>query len=119
MDKLEINQERGASILKVQGDVEGDDGFHLLEIVNNAEEGSLPFWIMDIPETQFFDSMALEAILRISRTLRERKGDIYITSATPNVQEIFRITRLQSKFKFFSNINQALENLFKGQSGGQ
>ncbi|MFC1517349.1 STAS domain-containing protein [Candidatus Margulisiibacteriota bacterium] len=117
MEKLEINHQRGISILKIQGDIEGDDGSQLLEIVQGAEQGALPFWLLEIPDTNFMDSNVLESILQIALYLRERKGDLFIAAPTPGVREILMITKLDKKIKIFAAVENALENIYQTQPG--
>lgn len=117
MEKVEINHQRGVSILKIQGDIENDDGEHLLEIVQGAEEGALPLWILDMPETNFIDSIALESFLRLAKLLQARRGHLFIARPTADAREILKITHLDSKLRVFNSVEDALEKIFQVQPG--
>ncbi|MBU0580849.1 MAG: STAS domain-containing protein [Candidatus Margulisbacteria bacterium] len=117
MDKIEIQHQQGISILKILGDIEGDDGFHILDMIRGSIEENLPFWIMDMPETRFMDSTALEVFLRILKDLKKRKGDLILTAITPELEEILNITRLSTKLKKYPNIDKAIEKIFQTQPG--
>jgi anti-anti-sigma factor len=111
MDKIEVSHRKDISIIKIQGDIEKDDGVHVFETVQSTVNDNLPFWVIDVPETNFMDSVALEVFCRIARLLQTKGGELFLTSVNSNLQEIFNITHITKRFKIVEDIDQVLTHI--------
>lgn len=54
--------------------------------------------VLDLHETQFIDSTALNIIVRALKRLRHDGGDLIIRSPRPNARKVFNITGLDRVF---------------------
>jgi len=118
MDKMEVSQQRGVSILKLTGDIENEDGRHIFETIR-ASDTVLPFWLIDIPTTRFFDSAALEA-LTDAHTHAEAQGKkLFLTSVTPDAREILHITGLDTQIPVRESVDEVLKQIFRQKGDPQ
>ncbi len=118
MDKMEVSQQRGVSILKITGDIENEDGRHILETIR-ASDTALPFWLIDVPTTRFFDSAALEALTDAYVHAESHGKKMFLTSVTPDVREILHITGLDKQIPVRESVEEVLQQIFRQKGDPQ
>jgi anti-sigma B factor antagonist len=76
---------------------------------NETESGDSTV-VLDLSNVEFIDSSGLGAIVATMKQLgRDRK--LALAGLTPNVDKVFRLTRMDSVFPLFSTLDGALEQL--------
>lgn len=80
----------------------------ILSVVEQAERVNL---IIDFQNVRFFSSAVLGLLIRISRRIYEREGNLRLCGIDPKIHEIFRITRLTKVFDIYQDVRSAVENL--------
>ncbi|MCA0921456.1 STAS domain-containing protein [Pseudooceanicola nanhaiensis] len=72
-----------------------------------AAEGSSPKVLLDLSQVDFIDSSGLGAIVGVMKCLApERRLDL--ASLQPNVERVFRLTRMDSVFIIYPSREEAL-----------
>ncbi len=67
--------------------------------------------ILDFRNVQFLSSAVLGLLIRISKKIYERDGQLRLCSINPKIHEIFKITRLTKIFDIYQDIEGASESL--------
>jgi anti-sigma B factor antagonist len=57
---------------------------------------------MDLSTLTFLDSSGLGALISLHKTLRSRNGTLRLLKPSPNVRQIFELTRLHRVFEILS-----------------
>ena len=66
--------------------------------------------ILDLAEVEFIDSSGLGAIVAAMKQLG-RDRQLALAGLSPTVDKVFKLTRMESVFSIFSNLDAALETL--------
>ena len=67
--------------------------------------------ILDFCNVQFLSSAVLGLLIRISKKIYERDGQLRLCCIDPKIYEVFKITRLTKIFDIYHDIEGAAESL--------
>ena len=81
----------------------------LMSVIEQAERINL---ILDFGNVRFLSSAVLGLLIRISKRIYERDGQLRLCRINPKIYEIFKITRLTKTFDIYDDIESAIEELF-------
>jgi anti-sigma B factor antagonist len=80
----------------------------IMSVIEQAERINL---ILDFGNVRFLSSAVLGLLIRISKRIYERDGQLRLCSINPKIYEIFKITRLTKTFDIYNDIETASEGL--------
>jgi anti-sigma B factor antagonist len=67
--------------------------------------------ILDFIKVQFLSSAMLGLLIRISKRVYQRDGQLRLCNISPKIYEIFKITRLTKIFDIYPDVESASEGL--------
>ena len=67
--------------------------------------------ILDFCNVRFLSSAVLGLLIRVSKKVYERDGQLRLCNINPKIYEIFRITRLTKVFDIYQDVEAAIESL--------
>ena len=67
--------------------------------------------ILDFGNVRFLSSAVLGLLIRISKRIYEREGQLKLCNLNSKVYEIFKITRLTKTFDIYNDVASAAESL--------
>jgi len=70
--------------------------------------------ILDFRNVRFLSSAVLGLLIRISKRIYERAGQLRLCNIDPRIHEIFKITRLTKVFDIYQDVESAAESLSTG-----
>jgi len=80
----------------------------IMSVIGQAERINL---ILDFGNVRFLSSAVLGLLIRISKRIYERDGQLRLCNINPKIYEIFKITRLTKTFDIYNDIETASEDL--------
>lgn len=80
----------------------------ITSVIEQAERINL---ILDFGNVRFLSSAVLGLLIRISKRIYERDGQLRLCNINPKIYEIFKITRLTKTFDIYNSIESATEGL--------
>ncbi len=80
----------------------------VMSVIEEAERVNL---ILDFCNVRFLSSAVLGLLMRISKKVYEREGQLRLCNISPRIYEIFKITRLNKIFDIYENVKSATESL--------
>ncbi|MHC4912578.1 MAG: STAS domain-containing protein [Planctomycetota bacterium] len=80
-------------------------------IVSIVEQGERINLILDFCNVRFLSSAVLGLLIRVSKKVYERDGQLKLCNIDPKINEIFKITRLNKIFDICQDIEDASESL--------
>jgi anti-sigma B factor antagonist len=80
----------------------------ILSVIEQAERINL---ILDFCNVRFLSSAVLGLLIRISKRIYEREGQLGLCNINPKIYEIFKITRLTKTFDIYNSTESAMEGL--------
>jgi len=84
----------------------------IMSVIEQAERINL---ILDFCNVRFLSSAVLGLLIRISKKVYERDGQLKLCSINPNIYKIFKITRLTKIFDIYQDIESAVVSLGKAE----
>jgi len=67
--------------------------------------------VLDFCNVQFLSSAVLGLLIRISKKVYEREGQLRLCNINPKIYEIFKITRLTKIFEIYPDVESAVDGL--------
>jgi anti-sigma B factor antagonist len=80
----------------------------IMSVIEQARRINL---ILDFGNVRFLSSAVLGLLIRISKRVYERDGQLRLCRINPKIYEIFKITRLTKTFDIYDDIETAIEDL--------
>jgi len=80
----------------------------IMSVIEQAERINL---ILDFSNVRFLSSSVLGLLIRISKEVYERDGQLKLCNINPKIHEIFKITRLNKIFDIYKDIEGAVGSL--------
>jgi anti-sigma B factor antagonist len=75
--------------------------------VNGVIDGGSRDVVLDLSEVDFVDSSGLGAIVAVLKHIGQH-GSLAISGATPTVERLFKMTRMDKVFRLFPDVKSAL-----------
>ena len=80
----------------------------IVSVIEQSERINL---ILDFCNVRFPSSAVLGLLIRISKKIYERAGQLRLCNIDPRIHEIFKITRLTKVFDIYQDVESAVEGL--------
>ncbi len=80
-------------------------------IMSMLEQAERLNMILDFCNVRFLSSAVLGLLIRISKKIYERDGQLRLCNINPKIYEIFKITRLTKVFDICQDVESATESL--------
>jgi len=80
----------------------------IMSVVYQADHINL---VLDFGNVRFLSSAVLGLLIRISKRVYERDGQLKLCNINPKIYEIFKITRLNKIFDIYKDIESVTKNL--------
>ena len=80
----------------------------IMSVIEQAERINL---ILDFGNVRFLSSAVLGMLIRTSKRVHERDGQLKLCRINPKIYEIFKITRLTKIFDIYSDVESAAEDM--------
>jgi anti-sigma B factor antagonist len=114
---VEIQQETLGNIehLSLKGDLDSYSVNVLKERVNRVFEAGRYNIIIDLAEVAFVDSAGLGQLVAALKMAVHHGGDLILVNPGESVQDLLRITKLDTIFRRFASVEEAMAS-FPGQS---
>jgi anti-sigma B factor antagonist len=82
----------------------------VMSVIEQAERIN---FILDFCNVRFLSSAVLGLLIRVSKKVYERDGQLRLCNISPKIYEIFKITRLTKIFDIYPDVESAAKSLSK------
>ncbi|MBS9525949.1 STAS domain-containing protein [Litoribacter ruber] len=105
-------KEDGLLILKIKGDLIGDEiGPRLVEVVSDAVNDKIKVCIIDLKDVRYISSSGIGVLITMLTKMRNADGEVYLTSPSEHVKKLLIITKLNNIFNVFDSVEEAKEKI--------
>ena len=114
MPKISVEYAERATIITFTDEkiLEQNDIEALAESVMSViDQGEAINLILDFCNVRFLSSAVLGLLIRISKKIYERDGQLRLCNIDPKIHEIFKITRLTKIFDICKDVQSAVSSL--------
>ena len=101
----------GTLLISVSGELDLHSVGSLHSALDDAIEKTGETVVVDLGEVTLIDSIALGALARASRRLRESAGALAVVASNPDIVRAFEITSLDRVIPLATTATEALERL--------
>ena len=82
-----------------------------LSIVPIIEQAGVPNIVLNFENVKFLSSAVLGLLIRISKKIYQRSGQLKLCCINSKIFEIFKITRLDRVFDIYDDVDSAVQSL--------
>ena len=105
-------QQNDVTVLRLQGDVMGGpEAVQINDEINQLLDNSTLKVVIDLAKVQRMNSSGLGILINALSTFKKNGGDLKLASPTPIVQNLLKITRLNSLFESYDTVDAAVASL--------
>lgn len=79
------------------------------ELTKLVQDGPKPRLLLSFKNVEHLSSAALGMLITLSKQVDEHQGKLRLSDITPQIYEVFKITRLNKLFEIHDTAEQALE----------
>jgi len=97
-------------VLIPNGALVDDDAQAFCKMLLEHTRSPSPRVVVSLSETPYLDSTALEGLLDAADDLSERALPLNLVNVTGTCREIFELTGLSERFRFFHDVNDAVKS---------
>jgi anti-sigma B factor antagonist len=99
------------TVLSVTGEftAEATDSFR--KEIDQRLQQKVRFFVIDLQQTTFLDSKALEALIWVQEQCDERMGTVRLCNPDDACRKILQITRLDARFDVFADVTEAVKTM--------
>ncbi|MCB0264926.1 MAG: STAS domain-containing protein [Calditrichaeota bacterium] len=102
-------QQNDVTVLRLQGDVMGGpEAVQINDEINQLLDNSTLKVVIDLAKVQRMNSSGLGILINALSTFKKNGGDLKLASPTPIVQNLLKITRLNSLFESYDTVDAAV-----------
>ncbi|KUO51244.1 MAG: hypothetical protein APF76_17320 [Desulfitibacter sp. BRH_c19] len=109
--EVRVEQIKGVEIATVSGKIDAYQSIKLKDSLNEIIDKGAKKVIVNLHEVNFLDSSTLGVLIASLKKIKKRDGVICVTKLQPNVEEIFKLTRLDKIFEIFPDNDEAIDFL--------
>lgn len=107
--KIDVENKDNGAILHLEGKIIGDGVTRFKQSIEEQINTNNVSWIiLDLSEVPLMDSSALGTIIMAFLKLKEKKGKLVLLYAQKSILEILNITKLNSLFETYDNMQTAI-----------
>lgn len=106
-------EKNGVQILQVDNLLNPLDNQEIIRAVEEKIKASCTEFIVDLDQMDFMNSIGLTFLISILTRSRNAGGEVAIANLSDNIKKILLITRLNSAFSIYDNLEEALHSFEK------
>jgi anti-sigma B factor antagonist len=107
--KIDVENKENGAILHLEGKIIGDGVAQFKQAIEEQINSNINWLILDLSGVPLMDSSALGTIIMAFLRLKEKKGKIVLIYAQKSILEILNITKLNSLFEIYDNMQMAID----------
>lgn len=105
-------EKNGVQILSVDNLLNPLDNQEIIRAIEDKIEAKFTEFVVDLEQMDFMNSTGLTFLISILTRSRNAGGDVAIANLSENIKKILLVTRLNSAFSVYENVEDAL-NFFE------
>lgn len=107
--EITVQKEENVLVLFLEGNLLGEnDGKPILEIINKSIGDNVPNFIFAVENLKYLNSTGLSILISTLTKARKNEGELCLVEIQPQLQNLLKITKLDSVFPTCSSVEQAI-----------
>jgi anti-sigma B factor antagonist len=106
--ELSVNEYNGATVIELKGNVMGGpDALQLNEKLHSLGDAGVKHVILELSGVGVINSSGLGMLIGGLTAMRNLGGDLKIVNASPRIEELLTVAKLQSVFPNYTSLEEA------------
>ncbi|MGH1338247.1 MAG: STAS domain-containing protein [Aureispira sp.] len=105
-----FSESNGVEILRVDNLLNPLDNQEIIKVIEEKIKASSNTFVVDLIDMDFMNSSGLTFLISILTRSRNAGGEVSIANLSDNIKKILLITRLNSAFSVYENVEDALKS---------
>lgn len=101
-------EKNGVQILNIDNLLNPLDNQEIIRAVEDKIEAKFTEFVVDLDQMDFMNSTGLTFLISILTRSRNAGGDVAIANLSENIKKILLVTRLNSAFSVYENVDAAV-----------
>ncbi len=106
---FQVSKNGEVSLIEVEGQLIVGNRQELKQQVLEQLEGGDHKFVIDFANTGSIDSSGLGVLVSLSKKIREKGGELRLSSLNEDLRTLFELTKLDTLFRIADNKEEALE----------
>ncbi len=106
---FQVSKNGEVSLIEVEGQLIVGNRQELKQQVLEQLEGGDHKFVIDFANTGYIDSSGLGVLVSLSKKIREKGGELRLSSLNEDLRTLFELTKLDTLFRIADNKEEALE----------
>lgn len=99
------------TVVSISGEFNADATEPFRKQIDERLARKVRFFVIDLQQTTFLDSKALEALLWVQEQCDERLGTTRLCNPDETCRKILQVTRLDGRFDVFADVAEAVKTM--------
>jgi anti-sigma B factor antagonist len=104
-----VSNQGDVTVVEVEGQLIVGNRQELKQRVLDDLEGGARKFVVDFAETGYIDSSGLGVLVSLSKKIREKGGELRLSSLNEDLRTLFELTKLDTLFRITDDKEAALE----------
>lgn len=104
-----VSNQGDVTVVEVEGQLIVGNRQELKQRVLEDLEGGARKFVVDFAETGYIDSSGLGVLVSLSKKIREKGGELRLSSLNEDLRTLFELTKLDTLFRITDDKESALE----------
>lgn len=114
MIDIRVEQENGITTAHFAGDLTSAEGQELTKLLSDSAAGESAKLLINLSGIKMIDSEGLSSLITLVNRARLSGGRVVLAAPSPFVENVFRVTRLDTWFDMAADVTAAEQKLMKG-----
>jgi anti-sigma B factor antagonist len=106
---FQVSKVNDVTLVEVEGQLIVGNRHELKQGVLETVEGGDQKFVIDFANTAYIDSSGLGVLVSLSKKIREKGGELRLSSLNEDLRTLFELTKLDTLFRIAEDKEQALE----------
>lgn len=106
--EIHIEARESATVVAIEGSVDGLTAETLLETLRGQVEDGNTRLVADLSDVDYTSSAGLRALLATVKEARRRGGDVRLAQVNPNVRKVLDLSGFTSILKLYDEVDAAV-----------
>lgn len=110
--EYEVIQHEDYLVIEIHDEINFENSKDLKNIIKgNSDLSQYNQYIIDLEHVNFIDSSGLGTLVSLLTYLKKSNGSLLLVNINENIEELFKLTRLNEFFEIYQSIDEAVASL--------
>ncbi|RMI01654.1 MAG: anti-sigma factor antagonist [Calditrichaeota bacterium] len=111
MINVNVRSQGSTKIVAIEGEVDLYSSPQVRDTLLEVVQQQPPAVVVDLRGVSYMDSSGLATLIEALQMIEQHSGRLLLADIRPEVREVFELSRLDSVFRIYDSVEQALQSV--------